>query len=108
GRARPRTCEFRRNGTLHETRRKGRRYPRCRASLPSSSGLFWNEGAWRDEPRFDIGEIEGVELDPQHFALEAQGVEDERLLLRRVGMLPDIAEREGDIGRRLGQPRREI
>src|SRR5437867_5971560 len=93
---------FRRNGTSREVRRRGRRCSRARVFPPSSSRLFGDEGARRDETRLDIGEIEGVELGPKHVALEAQGIENERLLLRRVGMLFDKAEREGDIGRRLG------
>ena len=35
--------------------------------------FFGHEGAGRDETGLDIGEIQGVELGPQHVAFEAQG-----------------------------------
>ncbi len=82
--------------------------PRRLSGRALMTGLFRDKSAGRDQSRLDISEIERVELHPQHVAFEAQGIEHLRLLFRRVGVLLDVREGESDVGRRLGQPRREI
>ena len=44
------------------------------------------EGAGRDVA-LDVGMLQGVELRPQHVALEADGVDAGLLLIARVGVL---------------------
>src|SRR5262245_5234694 len=75
---------------------------------PSSRHPTRVKGPRRNETRLDIREVKRVELCPEHVAFKAQGVEDQRLLFRSIGVLLDIAEGEGDVGRRLGQSRGEV
>ena len=53
----------------------------------------------RDQTRLDIREVQRIELRPEHVAFEPQGVEYKRLLFRSVGVLLNVAEGEGDVGR---------
>ncbi len=56
---------------------------RAAAPAPSSSALR-PEGAGRHQPRLHIGKVEGIELRPQHLALEAQRVLDDGAAVRSV------------------------
>ena len=52
-------------------------------SGPCCSRPLRPEGAGRDQARGDVGVVQGVELRPQHVALEAHGVDAGCLLLGR-------------------------
>src|SRR5262249_4342748 len=61
-----------------------------------------HEGAGWNEPRLDIGEIECVELRPQHVTLEIEGAEHGLLLGPGAGVLLDVGQRKVHVLRRLG------
>src|ERR1700687_1799410 len=62
----------------------------------------------RGPARFDISEIERVELRPENVTLVAQGLDGALLLQPGSGVIEYILKREGDIFRRLRQPRLKI
>src|SRR5215813_13504200 len=65
-------------------------------ALPTVSRACWPEGTWRYQTRRDVGVMQGIELCPQHAALEAHGVDDRDLHLGRGGVLLD--ELQGEVG----------
>src|SRR6185437_12533112 len=79
-----------------------------RRSPVISARSLWNESAGRNQARIDIGEIERIELGPQHVALEAQRRQHFLLVGARLRLGLHVAQREVDILRRLDQPRREV
>src|SRR5581483_4479983 len=68
--------------------------------MPVPSRSLRSEGTWRDQARRNVGMVEGVELCPQHVALEAHGIDDGSLLRRRRRMDLDVVE--GEVGIAVG------
>src|SRR5271155_5910967 len=66
------------------------------------------KGAGRRPARFDVREIQCVELRPKNVALVAQCLNDALLSLACCGVVEHVLERKGGVFRRFGQPRLEI
>src|SRR5262245_60607703 len=67
-----------------------------------------HERAGRDQPGLDIGEIERIELCPQHVTLEVERVQHRLLLGPGARVLLDVGQCKVHVLRRLGEPRREV
>src|SRR6266849_1851208 len=83
-----------------------------RSPSPASGGgkesLLRHEGAGRNVLGHYVSVVERIEHHPQHVAFEFERLENERLLLRRFRVLPDIGEREVAVAPRLERPGREV
>src|ERR1700732_2043280 len=56
----------------------------------------------------DVGMLEGVELHPQHVALETDGVDAGFLLIARLGVVEDVLQSEVGVAWCLREPAPEV
>src|SRR5208337_542501 len=78
------------------------------ASLSSATVLLNSKRSRRRPTRFDIREVECIELRPQNVALVAQCLDDAILLGACSGVVVHILDGKGSVFRRLRQPRLKV